>query len=174
MNGPAHLGAALFAAAAAAWALGAPVAAAPALALGAAATAKLPDIDREVNSGPNHRSVTHSAVIAGLPALATGLFAGNLVSALMPAVLGDVPVVGALAAELLRYLLVGAAVGYLSHLLLDALTPKRIPLLVGGSPRFGFPLVNSKRYPFLEPLAALSLTVAAALVGINLWAGGVL
>lgn len=95
-----------------------------ALAAGAAVTAKLPDVDRIINSGPNHRSLTHSVVLAGglVVALAFAVTAG----------LSGETVEDALIAAAVW----GGAVGYLSHLALDSMTAKSIPLLWPGGPMF--------------------------------------
>lgn len=52
----------------------------------------------------------------------------------------------------------GFALGYLSHLLLDALTVKGIWLASPGGRRLAFPLVREGRVP--EPLVSLLITLA--------------
>ncbi len=60
---------------------------AEAVAVGVAATvtAKLPDVDRIVNSGPNHRSITHSVLLAGGLVVALAFFASQGAGALASA-----------------------------------------------------------------------------------------
>ena len=76
-----------------------------------AGTAGLPDI-LEPATDPNHRSFFHSWAALGLLASAsvTGVCSSNLPDEAKPA-------------------LVAAAVGYGSHLLADATTPKSLPLV---------------------------------------------
>lgn len=114
------------------------------LVLGALATAMVPDWDRVLDSGPNHRSVTHSLIFAGgfvvaLAAfsVATFGFAGGGSTIRGFLLEGSAR---SMLASLLGTFAVGGAVGYISHLLLDSLTGKRIWLLFPGGPRFGLPL----------------------------------
>ncbi len=89
----------------------------------AAIGCKVPDLDRVINSGPSHRSLPHSLGIAGGAVVALALFAAALPDANTFLITS------------------GFAVGYLSHLLLDALTPSKIPLLLPGGPRFGIGII---------------------------------
>jgi len=89
----------------------------------AAVGSKAPDLDRLLDSGPSHRSLPHSLGLAG----------------------GGAVLVAAIAATLPEqhdfFVAAGFAAGYLSHLLLDALTPSRVPLLLPGGPRFGLGVI---------------------------------
>lgn len=115
--------------------------------VGALACAMIPDWDRALDTGPNHRSITHSLVFAGgfavltaVLAVATFGFAGaGEIGGAVPDLRGflfETPP-GGQAAPYLGTFAVGGAAGYVSHLLLDSLTGKRIWLLFPGGPRFG-------------------------------------
>ena len=125
-----------------------------ALALAAAAGALLPDIDHPSSwlgrrlwpvSKPlaallGHRGLTHSllAVMGGL----------MLIRGMEP---------GAMLARLVEPL----AVGYLSHLAADALTPAGVPLLWPWKRRFALPLCSSG--------GLMEMAVVAALLGASAW-----
>ena len=115
MNGPAHVAAGVLAAVGVAAVAGATLAGAAAAALGGLASAKLPDVDRGADATYNHRSVTHSAALA-VPVLVVG---GSLLpyEALPAALAGPA-----------RLWVAGFVASYASHLVLDAVTIRRIPL----------------------------------------------
>ncbi|MDP9379671.1 MAG: metal-dependent hydrolase [Chloroflexota bacterium] len=124
-----------------------------ALVVSAVVTSRLPDIDRLVDPGPNHRSLTHSA------ALAAGLLAG-VSYYLLPR---------SLAPSVTEPVVWGLLVGYLSHLLLDSLTPRRIPLLLWGSPRVGLGLIQTGS--LAERLFAGGVMVSGVVLFVYRWGG---
>lgn len=161
MLGPTHANGAIAAAVVVSAAVGLDPLQAITFTVTSAVAAYLPDKDRLVDSGPNHRSLTHS--------LAFGLgISFVLVSYVHPRVveigpalgsrlgdrLGELPVLGALVggtfasaagewvASLVLIAALGAALGYLSHLLLDALTPAGVWILLPGGPRLCLPIVR--------------------------------
>lgn len=155
--GPTHVNGALAAGAvsAAVWGLDplqlTTIAAASSLAAG------LPDEDRVVNDGPNHRSLTHSVAFAAVVAAFLLAYVSPRIPDIGPAVgskLVELPLAGGLLGEanagsigeyLAALMLIGAiglAIGYFSHLLLDALTPAGVWILLPGGPRFSLPLVS--------------------------------
>ena len=105
--------------------------------IGGVAGGAMPDI-LEPADNPNHRAFAHSVLVGGgLAALGIKL-SGNLRGA---ARLENVPLVHGLptnaagCAMILHFLsgvILGMAVGYASHIVLDALTPKGVPLAVRG------------------------------------------
>lgn len=139
---------------------GATVGGALAAAAGSLAASKLPDIDREGDSSYNHRSLTHSAVLA-VPALVC-------VAYILP--YEQLPGVIAVLAKMVA---VGFVAGYASHLVLDAITPKRIPLLGKHGPRVGLSLVNTKKVSgrAAELAVLVGSPVAALLIFANVWGG---
>lgn len=106
-------------------------------------TAKLPDVDRIVNDGPNHRSLTHSVVLAGGLVVALAFFFSAGAGVLMSAAI------------------LGLALGYLSHLALDAMTTASVPLLWPGGPRFSLGGLATGK---LGERVVVWLLVAAAVV----------
>jgi membrane-bound metal-dependent hydrolase YbcI (DUF457 family) len=102
----------------------------------------LPDVDRGTHGGRapwNHRGLPHSLLLAG------GVWV--LIAALAVALYGlDAPAAAYESGERARerpsalagFLALGGASGYLSHLLLDSLTPKRVWLLLPGGRRVGW------------------------------------
>lgn len=123
--------------------------------VGAAATvtAKLPDVDRLVNKGPNHRSLTHSLVIAGggvaLLALIVSVGLGMIGSAVV----------------------FGLAVGYVSHLLLDSMTAASIPLIWPGGPKFSLGSIATGKLG--ERVAVWGLVAVADVVALGSFGAGV-
>lgn len=128
-----------------------------------ALAAGAPDGDRVLDDSRNHRSMTHSvATVAGLAALALVYLrpATERLAALMsdawtsrlssvaeapligPAVVGQAPLVGAWLAGLGWLAVLGALVGYASHLALDAMTPAGVWLFLPGGPRLRFVVVD--------------------------------
>lgn len=160
MNGPAHMAAGLCCGVAAAAVASATVGGVLAATAGSLAAAKLPDIDRQGDSSYNHRSLTHSALIA-VPALV--VMAYLLPYEQLPAALAAVA----------RLAAVGFVAGYASHLVLDALTPKRIPLLGKHGPRVGLSLVNTKKASgkAIELAVIAGSPVAALVIFANVWGG---
>lgn len=126
-----------------------------AVAVGAAATltAKLPDIDRVVNDGPNHRSLTHSVVLAG-----------GLVVAL-------VFVLSQGAGALGSAVLFGLAAGYLSHLALDAMTAASVPLLWPGGPKLSLGSIATGKIG--ERMVVWLLVAAAVAVALASYGAGI-
>lgn len=167
MNGPTHkVGAAAAGVVAAGPFLGlGPV---EALILAAAATlsAKLPDKDRHhEKGGGGGRSVTHS--------LALGLL---LSAALVYWVPYEELLGWGILGTLARLVGAGIAVGWMSHLALDALTDERIPVLLPGvGPRFGVRLTPTSRPCTLTELVVrASLAVCFVLVALATWGAGLL
>lgn len=160
VNGPAHMAAGLCSGIGAAAVAGAPLAGAVAATVGALAASKLPDIDREGDASYNHRSVTHSALLA-VPALIVAAY-------LLP--FEELP--GA-AAALAPMAAMGFIAGYASHLLLDALTIKRIPLLLKRGPRVGISVVNTNELSgqAMQFAVVVGCPVAAVLIFANVWGG---
>lgn len=132
MNGRTHLAAGMCAAVGAAAIAGGGPVGVVAAALGGLSGATLPDIDRRRDATYNHRSITHSALLA-VPALVVAGYA--LPYDALPAPL----------AGMVRLWVIGFVAAYASHLALDAVTIKRIPLFLKRGPRFGVSLVNTKR-----------------------------
>lgn len=128
---------------------------AEAVAVGAAATvtAKLPDLDRIVNDGPNHRSLTHSVVLAGGLVVVLAFILAQGMGALGSAVV------------------FGLAAGYLSHLLLDAMTPKSIPLLWPGGPLFSLGSIATGKLG--ERVVVWCLVTGAVVVALGAYGAGI-
>ena len=108
------------------------------LVAGALVADRIPDQDRHLDNSYDHRSVTHSMLVAGGLVVLAALwtvgnfgFAGQNLQALAD---DPGPLVGVFS--------VGAATGYLTHLVLDSMTPKRVWLLLPGGPKFGLILVG--------------------------------
>ncbi len=160
MNGPAHLAAGLCSGVGAAAVAGAPVTGALAAAAGGLAASKLPDIDREGDSSYNHRSLTHSAALA-VPALVVAAY-------LLP--YEQIP--GALA-MVARLAALGFIAGYASHLLLDAVTIKRIPLFTKHGPKIGISVVNTNKASGMAIQLAVIVVcpVLALIIFANVWGG---
>jgi membrane-bound metal-dependent hydrolase YbcI (DUF457 family) len=133
VNGPTHkLGAAAAAVLVAGY-MGAPGVQAGVLAASAVAGCLLPDADGHYKRGFGGRSATHSVAlgIVGTAALLTMVPYETLAGDLAPAA---------------RLLALGFAVGWLSHLVLDALTLERVPLLWPGvGPQIGIGLTSVER-----------------------------
>lgn len=153
---------------------------------GSLGCAMVPDWDRALDKGPDHRSLTHSlifaggfAVLAAVLAVAAFGFAGSgggprgEEPPLSGLISGDpsplAPLLGAFA--------VGGAAGYVSHLLLDSLTGKRIWLLLPGGPRFGLPVFTTgglgEALLLMVLLALLGWAVFALLTGGSGLPGGI-
>lgn len=117
-------------------------------------TAKLPDVDRVINSGPNHRSLTHSVVLAGglVVALAFVLSQG--------------------AGPLASAVLFGLAVGYLSHLALDAMTAASVPLLWFGGPRLSLGSIATGKLG--ERVVVWLLVAATVVVALGAYGAGII
>lgn len=137
---------------------------------GSLAFAMVPDWDRALDSGPDHRSLTHSLVFAGgavvlaaVAAVAVFGFAGagaaqGVAAGVEGLLLRDPSPLAEAFGPLVGAFSVGGAAGYVSHLLLDSMTGKRIWLLFPGGPRFGLPVLNTGglgEWLFLLLLAAL-------------------
>lgn len=107
---------------------------AAALTIGAIATSKLPDVDARVIRGPDHRSVPHTVVLGGGFAVVAALVAYVWLSANASSTS-----LGPLGPGTVALLAPGAAIGYLTHLALDASTKSGIWLLLPKDKRVGLP-----------------------------------
>lgn len=121
-------------------------------------TCLLPDIDHPKSvlgqrlnwlSHPIARTFGHRGFTHSLLAIAVSLWLCQL----------NVPADGVLPADVLQ----GMALGYLSHIVADMLTPAGVPLLWPCRWRFRLPLLNSQKGNQLERALCL------ALVGYALW-----
>lgn len=122
------------------------------LATASVLTSRVPDVDLALGGGPDHRSMTHSLVFAGGALIAGAYF---LLTALGINVLaaftgGGIRAPGASGEAILGIpltvhaaLVMGLVVGYLSHLLLDSMTPKGIFLLTPDGPRVGLRFIDT-------------------------------
>lgn len=142
-----------------------------ALTMSAAAVcaSKLPDVDLKWSKGPNHRSFTHSLIL-GAVLLAASIFSKGWLDGISPSG-GGLP-------EDLQWLAaapgtfaVGAGVGYLSHLVLDAMTPKGIPLVLPRGPELHLAYVPTGT--FRETRVSVFLVLAAAALLAEAWGPGV-
>lgn len=128
MNGPTHMVGAAAAGAGLTVATGGGVSELAAIVIGALAADRIPDQDRRLDKSANHRSITHSLVLGGgaavVCAIVIGAFAASI--AVEPELKNTLAAFG-----------LGLPAGYLAHLALDSLTPKRVWLLAPGGPRFG-------------------------------------
>lgn len=106
---------------------------AAALTIGAIATSKLPDVDARIIKGPDHRSFPHTVIPGEGAAVMLALFLYVWLSANSARVS-----VGPLGEEV-ELLAPGAALGYLTHLVLDASTKSGIWLLIPKDRRVGLP-----------------------------------
>ncbi|MBA3231316.1 MAG: metal-dependent hydrolase [Acidobacteria bacterium] len=151
------------------------------LAGGSLLTAKLPDVDRSENAGPNHRALPHSLLLAGGAVLAGTLVGASYLSsaAAPPAAEGLLasvevaPELTARASALVEAGYASAAVaglgtGYLSHLVLDALTPARIWLLFPGGSKVGYPLL-ARVGDAREALVRWALVILSGLLVLGVW-----
>lgn len=107
---------------------------AAALTIGAVATSKLPDVDARIIRRPNHRSFPHTVILGGDAAVVVALLAYLWLSANAASV-----GLGPLGAGMVALLAPGAAIGYLTHLALDAATKSGVWLLVPKDIRVGLP-----------------------------------
>lgn len=143
------------------------------LATASVLTSRLPDVDLALGGGPDHRSMTHSLAFAGVP-LVVGAFL--LLSALGLDVTGSlsgggIAAVGGGSGEAIlgipltvhAALVMGLVVGYLSHLVLDSLTPKGIFLLTPDGPRIGLRFIDtdSSGETFFYGLLIVAIAVTA-------------
>lgn len=169
MTGATHQAGALLAAGFYAQALGFSPALTVVTAAGAFAAACLPDTGYDPEAGDpgryEHRGLPHSLVLAGGLVCLAALVAVALFGYPALDAGGDGPLVQAVVSlsgsdpeGLVAVAAVGAALGYVSHLLLDGLTTKGIWLMSPGGRRIGAPLVKKGRVP--EPLVLLVITLA--------------
>ena len=107
---------------------------AAALTIGAVATSKLPDVDGRIKKGPDHRSFPHTVVLGGGFAVVAALVAYVWLSANASGLS-----LGPLGPDTVALLAPGAAIGYLTHLALDASTKSGIWLLLPKDKRVGLP-----------------------------------
>ena len=170
MNGPTHQAGALLAAGLYAQAAGLSPALTFVTAAGAYLAARRPDMDAAPESEDpkrryDHRGYPHSLLFAGGGVLTLALWAVAIFGYPPRDLAEGLPLAEALVslsegppAPLAGALAVGFALGYLSHLLLDALTVKGIWLMSPGGCRLAFPLVKEGRVP--EPLVSVLVTLA--------------
>ena len=107
---------------------------AAALTIGAVATSKLPDVDARIKKGPDHRSFPHTVVLGGGFAVVAALVAYVWLSANASGTS-----LGPLGPGTVALLAPGAAIGYITHLALDASTKSGIWLLLPKDKRVGLP-----------------------------------
>lgn len=170
MNGPTHQAGALLAAGLYAQAAGLSPALTVVTAAGAFFAARRPDMDsspecEDPKKRYDHRGYPHSLLFAGGSVCLLALWAVALFGHPAPDLAQGLPLPEALvalseepSAPLVGLAAVGFALGYLSHLLLDALTTKGIWLARPGGRRLAFALVEEGRVP--EPLVSLLITLA--------------
>ena len=161
MLGKTHVTGALAAGAAGAALLGVDPVQATVMGSTSALAAGLPDEDRVLDDGPGHRSITHSVAFAAGVAFVFLSYLGPRLSSLEAVFangISGLPVLGGLAgpevassagavlgawfAETVLAGAVGAGIGYVSHLALDALTPAGVWVLLPGGPRISLPVVS--------------------------------
>lgn len=135
---------------------------AAALTIGAIATSKLPDVDARLIRGPDHRSFPHTVILGGGSAMVLALVAYVWLSTNAASIsLGPLGSAVALLAP-------GAAIGYLTHLALDASTKSGIWLLLPKDRRVGLPRKYAVRTGSLTELlisggmALVTLVLAVA------------
>lgn len=134
------------------------------LTVGAVAASTLPDIDAKVNIGNDydHRSLPHSLLFGGGGFTVLALIAYLWLRANTPE-LGS----GLLEPSTLTLLAPGAAVGYLSHLALDAPNRSGIWLLAPGGKRLAPPKQYAvKTGGMVELLIRVALIVACVVLGL--------
>lgn len=107
---------------------------AAALTIGAVATSKLPDVDAKIIRSPDHRSFPHTVFLGGGFAVVAALVAYVWLSANASGAS-----LGPLREGTVALLAPGAAIGYLTHLALDASTKSGIWLVLPKDKRIGLP-----------------------------------
>lgn len=107
---------------------------AAALTIGAIATSKLPDMDARLIRGPDHRSFPHTVILGGGLAVMLALVAYVWITASAASAS-----LGPLGPGTVALLAPGGAIGYLTHLALDASTKSEIWLLFPKDKRVGIP-----------------------------------
>lgn len=107
---------------------------AAALTIGAIATSKLPDVDAKIIRSPDHRSFPHTVILGGGMAVVLALLAYVWITANASSAS-----LGPLGPGTVAFLAPGAAIGYLTHLALDASTKSGIWLLLPKDKRIGLP-----------------------------------
>lgn len=136
---------------------------AAALTIGAIATSKLPDVDAKINKGPDHRSFPHTVILGGGAAVVLALVAYVWLSTNASSA-----GLGPLGPGTVALLAPGAAIGYLTHLALDASTKSGIWLLLPKDKRIGLPRKYAVRTGSLTELlisggmALVTLALAVA------------
>lgn len=173
MTGSTHIAGGALAGLAASAAAGLGAGQAIALTAGAVLASRLPDVDAKVNPGPAHRRIPHSLVFGGGGAVLVAL----LLLSWMGSPQGERLLVGASGAggpvlpEALPMVVVGAALGYLTHLALDACTRSGIWLFMPKGTRVGLP----RRYSLRtggpsERLVGVVIVAGCLLVGLYVFA----
>lgn len=175
MNGPTHHAGAILAGVGASVALGLDPAGAIALTAGSAAAAMAPDVDRRSNPGPNHRALPHSLIFAGggvtVLAVLASLYLSSTAGHELLAPLAQAQTT-LLTPGNLSLVPLGVAAGYLSHLLLDSMTPARIFLLHPGGRRIG--LGRVKVGGGVEHLMRIGLVLGALALFLGSYGGDLL
>ena len=169
MMGPTHVAGGALAGLSASAAAGLDVDQAIALTAGAVLASRLPDVDAKLNPGPAHRGFPHSLVFGGGGAvLATLFLVGWLRSPETVRLLGGAGIAGGpVSPESLPMVVIGAAIGYLAHLALDACTSAGIWLFLPRGRRVGIP----KRYAVktggvAEKMVGLAIVAGCCLLGL--------
>lgn len=132
-----------------------------------------PDVDRSNGRGPNHRDLPHSLLYAGggvlVLAIIVSLWIGGGGANELLAPLGAAQTT-LLTPQNLSLVPLGVAAGYLSHLLLDSMTPARIFLSRPGGRRVGPGSV--KTGGSVEHLLRAVLVLGAAAVFLGVYGSG--
>ncbi len=129
---------------------------AAALTVGSVAASRLPDVDARIIRGSGHRHLPHSLAFGGGGAVLVGLI---LVVWLRASAAGS----GWLNPGTLSAAVVGATLGYLVHLALDAATKSGIWLVMPGGTRVGLPRAYAVRTGSLAELGVAAAMVALCL-----------
>jgi membrane-bound metal-dependent hydrolase YbcI (DUF457 family) len=139
------------------WAAGLGFEGAVALTAGAVATSKLPDVDAKINRSPDHRSFPHTLIVGGGAAVVVACIAYVWLWANASGL-----AVGPLSAGEVALIAPGGAIGYLTHLALDAATSSGIWLLVPKDRRIGLPRKYAIRTGGLGELTVLGVMLVGA------------
>lgn len=132
------------------------------LVVGALAASRLPDVDTKWGLGKAHRSLPHSLLLAGGSVfVAAAVVFAWLYSGDGNEALGGSYSPQSITTELIGLGVIGFALGYLSHLLLDASTIHGIWLAVPGGRKIKPPYKYAVRTGGLRELAVTILMVAA-------------
>lgn len=149
---------------------GLPTDEATALTVGSFAASITPDVDAKLRIGRSydHRSLPHSLIFGGLGSILLAFLAYNWLTVNAPSTAGDVIPPGTVA-----LLAPGAAIGYLSHLALDAMNPSGVWLFMPKGRRIGLPREKAIRTGSFKELVMFVLLMAALAVALIVYFGGV-